>query len=58
MAPGRSTGGSRSSRAGPAGIGEAAVRALHAAGAHVVIADVTDAPGGALAADLGDRARA
>jgi 3alpha(or 20beta)-hydroxysteroid dehydrogenase len=41
---------------GARGIGEAAVRALHAAGARVVIADVADAPGEALAAELGDRA--
>jgi 3alpha(or 20beta)-hydroxysteroid dehydrogenase len=42
---------------GARGIGEATVRALHAAGAHVVIADVEDSPGAALAADLGDRVR-
>ncbi|WP_240665816.1 glucose 1-dehydrogenase [Agromyces sp. LHK192] len=42
---------------GARGIGEAYVRALHAAGASVVVADVLDEPGSALAAELGDRAR-
>ncbi|MEV0647130.1 glucose 1-dehydrogenase [Phytomonospora sp. NPDC050363] len=44
------TGGSR-------GIGEAYVRALHAAGARVVIADVLVEAGEALAAELGEGAR-
>ncbi|WP_402466102.1 SDR family NAD(P)-dependent oxidoreductase [Isoptericola aurantiacus] len=44
------TGGSR-------GIGAAYVRALHDAGARVVVADVLEDEGAALAADLGDRAR-
>jgi 3alpha(or 20beta)-hydroxysteroid dehydrogenase len=43
------TGGSR-------GIGEAYVRALHAAGARVVVADILADEGAALAADLGERA--
>ncbi|QDW61991.1 SDR family oxidoreductase [Oerskovia sp. KBS0722] len=42
---------------GARGIGEGAARALHAAGAHVVIADVADKHGAALAAALGDLAR-
>ncbi len=41
---------------GARGLGEAYVRALHAEGAHVVIADVQDDPGAHLASDLGDRA--
>lgn len=43
------TGGSR-------GIGAAYARALHAAGARVIVADILDDAGAALAADLGDRA--
>lgn len=42
---------------GARGIGEAYVRGLHAAGASVVIADVLDEPGAALADELGERAR-
>ena len=42
---------------GARGLGGAYVRALHAAGAQVVIADVLDDPGRALADELGDRAR-
>ena len=42
---------------GTGGMGEATVRRLHAAGASVVIADVADDKGKALAAELGDRAR-
>ena len=38
------------------GLGEAFARALHAAGASVVIADLLDDDAGRLAADLGDRA--
>ncbi len=41
---------------GARGIGEAYVRALHAAGARVVVADILDDAGAALAAELGDRA--
>jgi NAD(P)-dependent dehydrogenase (short-subunit alcohol dehydrogenase family) len=41
---------------GASGLGEAAVRRLHAEGAHVVIADRDAARGEALAAQLGDRA--
>ncbi|WP_240644091.1 SDR family NAD(P)-dependent oxidoreductase [Antribacter gilvus] len=41
---------------GARGIGEACVRALHGAGAHVVVADLLDDVGKALAADLGERA--
>ena len=41
---------------GARGIGEAYVRALHGAGARVVIADILDADGRALAADLGEGA--
>ncbi|MFD6892948.1 SDR family oxidoreductase [Rhodococcus sp. NPDC060086] len=41
---------------GASGIGEAVVRALHAEGASVVVADVQEA-GHALAAELGDRIR-
>lgn len=42
---------------GAGGLGEAAVRALHAAGSGVVIADLADDKGAKLAADLGSRAR-
>ena len=42
---------------GASGLGEATVRALHAGGAHVVIADLNAEKGEALAAELGDRAR-
>ncbi|WP_395245594.1 glucose 1-dehydrogenase [Agromyces sp. MMS24-K17] len=42
---------------GARGLGEAYARALHAAGARVVIADVLGDDGAALAASLGDRAR-
>src|SRR6185436_7249804 len=42
---------------GARGIGEAYVRALHEAGARVVIADILDDDATALAAELGDRAR-
>ncbi|HEX5856834.1 MAG TPA: glucose 1-dehydrogenase [Microbacterium sp.] len=41
---------------GARGLGEAYVRALHAAGARVVIADVLDEPGRELAGALGERA--
>jgi 3alpha(or 20beta)-hydroxysteroid dehydrogenase len=41
---------------GARGIGEAYVRALHEAGARVVVADLLDGEGEALAAALGDRA--
>lgn len=41
---------------GASGLGEATVRALHAAGARVVIADLNVAQGEALAAELGARA--
>ena len=41
---------------GAGGLGEAVVRALHGAGAAVVIADLADERGEKLAADLGDRA--
>lgn len=41
---------------GASGLGAATVRALHAAGANVVIADLNDAQGNALAAELGERA--
>lgn len=41
---------------GASGLGEAAVRALHARGANVVIADLDAALGHALASDLGPRA--
>jgi NAD(P)-dependent dehydrogenase (short-subunit alcohol dehydrogenase family) len=40
---------------GAGGLGEATVRRLHAAGAQVVIADLADEKGGALAAELGVR---
>lgn len=42
---------------GARGIGAAYVRALHEAGARVVIADVLDSDGAALAAELGEDAR-
>jgi len=42
---------------GARGIGEAYVRALHAAGGRVVIADILAIEGEALAAELGERAR-
>jgi NAD(P)-dependent dehydrogenase (short-subunit alcohol dehydrogenase family) len=42
---------------GASGLGAATVRRLHAGGARVVIADVADVPGQALAAELGERAR-
>ena len=41
---------------GASGLGEAAARALHARGAHVVVADLDAARGEALAAELGERA--
>ena len=41
---------------GASGLGEATVRALHAGGAHVVIADLNAEKGKALAAELGERA--
>jgi 3-hydroxyacyl-CoA dehydrogenase / 3-hydroxy-2-methylbutyryl-CoA dehydrogenase len=42
---------------GASGLGEATVRRLHADGAHVVIADLNDGRGDALAGELGERAR-
>ncbi len=42
---------------GASGLGEAAVRRLHGAGAEVVIADLNAEKGEALAAELGERAR-
>jgi NAD(P)-dependent dehydrogenase (short-subunit alcohol dehydrogenase family) len=42
---------------GASGLGEAAARALHARGAHVVVADLDAGRGEALAAELGARAR-
>jgi NAD(P)-dependent dehydrogenase (short-subunit alcohol dehydrogenase family) len=42
---------------GASGLGEATARRLHEAGAHVVIADLNDQRGEALANELGDRAR-
>ena len=42
--------------AGPSGIGAAVVRLLHQEGARVHVADVDRDAGGALAAELGDRA--
>jgi len=42
---------------GASGLGEATVRRLHGAGAHVVIADLNREAGEKLAADLGERAR-
>jgi NAD(P)-dependent dehydrogenase (short-subunit alcohol dehydrogenase family) len=41
---------------GASGLGEATVRHLHGAGAHVVIADFNDERGEALAGELGERA--
>jgi 3-hydroxyacyl-CoA dehydrogenase/3-hydroxy-2-methylbutyryl-CoA dehydrogenase len=41
---------------GASGLGEAAARRLHAGGAHVVIADMNEELGQALARELGDRA--
>lgn len=41
---------------GARGIGEAYVRALHAAGARVIVADILDDDGRGLAAELGERA--
>ncbi|MFZ1993231.1 MAG: SDR family NAD(P)-dependent oxidoreductase [Solirubrobacteraceae bacterium] len=41
---------------GASGLGEATVRHLHGAGAHVVIADLNAERGAALAAELGERA--
>jgi NAD(P)-dependent dehydrogenase (short-subunit alcohol dehydrogenase family) len=41
---------------GASGLGEATVRAMHGAGASVVIADLNAERGAALAAELGDRA--
>jgi NAD(P)-dependent dehydrogenase (short-subunit alcohol dehydrogenase family) len=42
---------------GASGLGEATARALHAAGASVVIADLNEDKGAALANELGDRAQ-
>ncbi len=42
---------------GASGLGEATARRLHGAGARVVIADVNDERGEALASELGERAR-
>ena len=42
---------------GASGLGEATARRLHAAGAHVVIADLNEERGGALAAELGAELR-
>jgi NAD(P)-dependent dehydrogenase (short-subunit alcohol dehydrogenase family) len=42
---------------GASGLGEAAARALHARGAHVLVVDVDDERGAALAAQLGERAQ-
>jgi 3-hydroxyacyl-CoA dehydrogenase / 3-hydroxy-2-methylbutyryl-CoA dehydrogenase len=42
---------------GASGLGEAAARALHARGAHVVVADLAASRGEALVAELGERAR-
>jgi len=42
---------------GASGLGEAAARALHRSGAHVVVADLDAARGEALVAELGERAR-
>jgi 3-hydroxyacyl-CoA dehydrogenase/3-hydroxy-2-methylbutyryl-CoA dehydrogenase len=41
---------------GASGLGEAAARALHARGGHVLVADLDTARGEALAAELGERA--
>jgi NAD(P)-dependent dehydrogenase (short-subunit alcohol dehydrogenase family) len=42
---------------GASGLGEATARRLHAQGAEVLIADLNDERGGALAAELGERAQ-
>ena len=42
---------------GASGLGEATVRALHAAGANVVIADLNEERGNSLAGELGERAQ-
>src|SRR5437763_4193193 len=42
---------------GASGLGEATARRLHAAGAHVLIADLNEERGQALVSDLGARAR-
>jgi 3-hydroxyacyl-CoA dehydrogenase / 3-hydroxy-2-methylbutyryl-CoA dehydrogenase len=42
---------------GASGLGEATARRLHADGAHVVIADLNEERGAALAGELGERAR-
>jgi len=42
---------------GASGLGAATARRLHAAGAHVVIADLSEEHGTTLAAALGERAR-
>ncbi|CCG99319.1 short-chain dehydrogenase/reductase SDR [Fibrella aestuarina BUZ 2] len=42
---------------GASGLGEATVRAFHAAGANVIIADLNQDRGNALVAELGDRVR-
>jgi 3-hydroxyacyl-CoA dehydrogenase / 3-hydroxy-2-methylbutyryl-CoA dehydrogenase len=42
---------------GASGLGEATTRRLHAGGAHVVIADMNEERGRALAGELGERAR-
>ena len=42
---------------GASGLGAATVRGLHAAGAHVVIADLNEETGRALESELGERAR-
>ncbi|MDP2710098.1 MAG: SDR family NAD(P)-dependent oxidoreductase [Solirubrobacteraceae bacterium] len=42
---------------GASGLGEATARALHERGAHVVVADLDEARGAALEAQLGERAR-
>jgi len=42
---------------GARGLGEAYVRALHGAGANVIVADLLDEAGAALADELGERAR-
>jgi NAD(P)-dependent dehydrogenase (short-subunit alcohol dehydrogenase family) len=42
---------------GASGLGEATVRAFHAAGANVIIADLNQDRGNALVTELGDRVR-
>ena len=42
---------------GASGLGEATTRALHAAGAHLVIADLNEEKGNALASELGTAAQ-